>query len=101
MALLFSDLDRVLPERDEGFAKDLLESIVAEQSWGVPAVAAGWSARFKGGWRETETGQLVSQAAELSRGRRRIGMAVLTDGQPSMGYGIETVEGVAARLLGR
>ena len=101
MALLFADLDAVLPERDAIFAKDLLGSIVPEQSWGMPAVAGGWNARFKGGWRETETGQLVSQAAELSRDGRRLGMAILTDGQPSMGYGIETVEGVAARLLGR
>jgi hypothetical protein len=101
MALLFSDIDRVLPARFAGFAKNLLGSIVPEQSWGVPAVARGWSARFKGGWRGTETGQLVSQAAELRRGRRKLGIAILTDGQPSMGYGIGTVEGVAARLLGR
>jgi len=100
MALLFADLDRALPAATAGFGKELLGSIVPEQSWGVPAVAAGWTTRFKGGWRETETGQLVSQAAELSRGRRRLAMAVLTDGQPSMGYGIGTVEGVAQRLLG-
>jgi hypothetical protein len=101
MAALFFDLDRVLPGQFAEFGKGLLGSVVAEQSWGVPAVATGWRTRFKGGWRETETGQLVSQAAELSRGNERLGMAVLTDGQPSMGYGIETVEGVAARLLGR
>jgi hypothetical protein len=101
MAMLFADLERVLPDRYARFAKHLLGSIVPEQSWGVPAVARGWDVRFKGGWRETGTGQLVSQAAELRRGRRKLGMAILTDGQPSMGYGIGTVEGVAARLLGR
>ena len=101
MALLFSDLDGVLPERFAGFGKGLLGSIVPEQSWGVPAVAKGWKTRFKGGWRETRSGQLVSQAAELRRGDRSLAMAVLTDGQPSMRYGIGTVEGVASRLLGR
>ena len=101
MAAFFFDLDRVLPEQFASFGKGLLGSIVAEQSWGVPAVATGWRTRFKGGWRATETGQLVSQAAELDRGDERLGMAILTDGQPSMGYGIETVEGIGARLLGR
>ena len=101
MALLFADLDGILPQRFAGFGKDLLGSVVREQSWGVPAVAKGWKTRFKGGWRETRSGQLVSQAAELRRGDRSLAMAVLTDGQPSMGYGIVTVEGVASRLLGR
>ena len=99
MALLFSRLDRVLPARDREFAKGLLGSVVAEQSWGIPAAAKGWSARFKGGWRTTEAGQLVSQAAELRRDGRAISLAVLTDGQPSMEYGIETVEGVAERVV--
>ena len=101
MALFFSDLDGVLPERFADFGKGLLGSVVPEQSWGVPAVAKGWKTRFKGGWRGTGSGQLVSQAAELRRGNRSMAMAVLTDGQPSMGYGIGTVEGVASRLLGR
>ena len=99
MALLFSRLDRVLPARDREFAKGLLGSVVAEQSWGIPAAAEGWSARFKGGWRTTEAGQLVSQAAELRRDGRAISLAVLTDGQPSMEYGIATVEGVAERVV--
>ncbi len=101
MALMFSRLERALPPRYEKLGKDLLGSIVPEQSWGIPAVANAWNVRFKGGWRSTEAGQLVSQAAELRDGGRELAIAVLTDGQPSMEYGIETVEGVAARLLGR
>lgn len=101
MALMFSRLERALPPRYEKLGKDLLGSIVPEQSWGIPAVANAWNVRFKGGWRSTEAGQLVSQAAELRDGGRELAIAVLTDGQPSMEYGIETVEGVAARLLER
>lgn len=99
MALLFSDLDGVLPGRFASFGKGLLGSIIPEQSWGVPAVAERWKTRFKGGWRETESGQLVSQAAELRRPGTTLGLAILTDGSPSMSYGIDTLEGVAARLL--
>lgn len=101
MALMFSRLERALPPRYEELGKGLLGSVVPEQSWGIPAVADAWSVRFKGGWRSTEAGQLVSQAAELRDGGRELAIAVLSDGQPSMDYGIETVEGVAARLLGR
>lgn len=100
MALYFANLDRAFPRRYVRFAKSLLGSIIPAESWGIPAVADGWSTRFKGGWRETPSGQLVSQAAELRRPGRTMGMAILTDGSPSMTYGIDTLEGVAGRLLG-
>jgi hypothetical protein len=79
-----------------------LASVVATQSWGIPVAAgAGWGARLKGGWLPDKA--LVHQAAELRErgGPRQLSIAVLTDQQPSHGYGVETVEGVAARLLGR
>ena len=101
MALLFANLDGAMPPRFAAFGEGRLGSIDAEQSWGISRVASGWQVRFKGGWRETPSGQLVSQAAELRRGGRKLGMAILTDGQPSMGYGIGTLEGVASRLVGR
>jgi len=103
MALFFADLDRALPKRYEKFGKGLLGSVTADQSWGIPAVARplGWDVRFKGGWRPDPSGQVTNQAAELRRGGTTIAIAVLSDEGPSMGYGIETVEGIAARLLGR
>lgn len=101
MTRLFAGLDDLLPNAQAELGKGLLGSIVPDQSWGIPAATgAGWSVRFKGGWRETDLGQLVHQAAELRDGDRRLALAVLTDGQPSMGAGIETIEGVTRRLLG-
>jgi hypothetical protein len=99
----FFNMNRLLPARFRSFANHLLSHIAAYESWGIPAVARkrGWKVFFKGGWRPTGRGQLVHQVARLERGSERIAIAVMTDGDPSMGYGISTVQGVTARLLGR
>ncbi|MEZ5155676.1 MAG: serine hydrolase [Solirubrobacterales bacterium] len=101
MAAMFGRLGRVFPERYEKFGLGLLGSIVSEQAWGIPEVAGerGWSVRFKGGWRPDPGGFVVNQAAELRRGGERRAIAVLTDAQPSMAYGIETIEGITGRVL--
>lgn len=101
MARLFAGLDRVLPRRHREYGQRLLGSVIAAQSWGIPAAAADrWAVRFKGGWLPDKA--LVHQAGELRErdGVREISIAVLTDEQPSHGYGVETVRGVAGRLLG-
>ena len=99
----FFGMNRLLPRRFRAFANHLLSHIVGYESWGIPAVARkrGWKVFFKGGWRPTGRGQLVHQVARLERGRSRIAIAVMTDGDPSMGYGISTIEGVTGRLLKR
>jgi hypothetical protein len=96
-------MNRLLPDRFRRYANRLLSHIVSWQSWGIPAVARprGWKVFFKGGWRGTGRGQLVHQAARLRRSDERIAIAVLTDGSPSMGYGIQTIEGTTGRLLRR
>ena len=102
MAGFMDRLDRVLIGPDAEFAAGLLTAIVPAQRWGIPAAAPeGWRVRFEGGWRGTERGQLVHQVARLERGRREIAVTVLTDGQPTMAYGIETVREIAERLLSR
>jgi hypothetical protein len=102
MARFFGDLDRQFPRRFRDYAKGLLGSVIESQSWGIP-VAAGdrWAVRFKGGWLPDHA--LVHQAAELRErdGDRKLAIVVLTDSQPSFAYGVETVRGVAARLLSR
>jgi hypothetical protein len=102
MARFFGDLDRVLARKYREYAKGLLGSITASQSWGIPAAAGDrWAVRFKGGWLPDHA--LVHQAAELRErdGNRELAIVVLTDAQPSFTYGIETVRGVAERLLSR
>jgi hypothetical protein len=102
MARMFAGLDPLMRGPHREFALGLLGSVIPEQSWGIPAAAgARWAVRFKGGWRSTDLGQLVHQVAELRDGDRKLAIAVLTDGQPTQAYGIETVRGIAERLLPR
>lgn len=96
-ARFFYTIDKLVPTTHRRYARKLLSSIVAYQRWGIPPVASrhGLKVFFKGGWR---TG-ITHQVALLIRGDRRIALAVLTSGEPSMGYGEQTIEGIAARVL--
>ena len=100
-ARFFFEMNGLLPRRSRRYANALLSHVVGYESWGIPAVARplGWTVYFKGGWRPTGRGQLVHQVARLERGTKRVAIAVMTDGDPSMGYGIRTIEGLTRRLL--
>ncbi len=100
-AEFFFRLTSLIPPEFVGYARHLLSSIVRYESWGIPAIARprGYRAFFKGGWRTTELGQLVHQIARLEGHGRTFAIAVMTDGDPSMSYGIDTIQGVAASLL--
>jgi hypothetical protein len=100
-ARYFFEMESLIPPQFRHFARHLLSHIAGYESWGIPAIARprGWTVFFKGGWRETGRGQLVHQVARLQRDGERLAIAVMTDGDPSMGYGIETIQGVTERLL--
>ena len=100
-ARFFFEMDSLIPREFRGYARNLLSTIVGYESWGIPAVARGhrYAVFFKGGWRGTALGQLVHQVARLERPDHSFAMAVMTDGDPSMGYGIETIEGLTNVLL--
>ncbi|MDQ3609416.1 MAG: class A beta-lactamase-related serine hydrolase [Actinomycetota bacterium] len=97
LARLFVNLDELLPDRHREKAEALLAGVVPWQRWGLPAALPGRVVMFKGGWRH----DVVHQAGVVMVGQRRVGIAVLTTGNPSQAYGRATVEGVARRLLGR
>jgi beta-lactamase class A len=99
-ARLFSRIRALVPQRHRTYALGLLRRIVSYERWGIPrARPPGWRVYFKGGWFKDSDGWRVHQAARLERGGRHLAVAVLTRGNPSLGYGAATISGVTARLL--
>jgi hypothetical protein len=100
MAPFMFHLRQFIPGRHRHYAFHLLSHVVSYQRWGVPpARPAGWRVYFKGGFIPAAGGWRINQVALLRRGGRRIGLAVLTQGNPTLAYGAKTVQGVTARLL--
>jgi hypothetical protein len=101
LARFFFHLDGLIPRRFDDYARWLLSSIEASESWGIPAVARPeFRVYFKGGWLPEVEG-LVNQAARLERPGITFSLAVLSTHDPSMDYGEQTIDGVTRRLLGR
>jgi beta-lactamase class A len=99
-ARLFLRIRALLPKLHRKYALGLLRSIDSTQRWGIPPGSPpGWGIYFKGGWFPDDDGWRVHQAALLRNGQRRISIAVLTRGSPSLGYGAATISGVTSRLL--
>jgi hypothetical protein len=97
----FFEMDSLIPRQFVGYARFLLSTIAGYESWGIPAVARsfGYTVFFKAGWRPTDLGQLVHQIARLEGHGHTFSLAVMTDADPTMGYGIDTIQGVTRALL--
>jgi hypothetical protein len=99
-ARFFFALERLVPPQFYGYARELLAGIEPSQSWGVPPVARPrWHVFFKTGALPSQG--LFNEVARLERPGVTFTIAVFTDGDPSMSYGEQTIEGLAARLLAR
>jgi hypothetical protein len=101
-AHFFFEMDSLIPREFVGYARYLLSTIDPSQSWGIPVVARplGYKTFFKDGSEPTALGQLVHQVDRLEGHGHTFAIAVMTDGDPSMAYGTETIQGVARALLG-
>jgi len=98
LRLLATD-NSVLTPASRAYELGLMKKVVAGQRWGAPtgalagevvAVKNGWLPLSSGGWRVNTTG--------VGLGRRSYLIAVLSDGNPSMGYGVSTVSRVAKAI---
>jgi hypothetical protein len=99
-ARFFARIRALLPKRHRKYAMGLLRRIVSYERWGIPPGApGGWALYFKGGWFRDDDGWRVHQAALLRQGDRRLAIAVLTRGSPTLEYGAATITGVTSRLL--
>jgi len=100
-AVFMRALRRHVPARHWDFARRQLRRIIPKHRWGIADVdlPPGWKLHFKGGWGKRRLGGIEHQVALLQKGKRRIGVAILTEGNPSRRYGRRTLEGVARRLF--
>jgi hypothetical protein len=100
-ARFFFEMDSLIPHEFVGYARYLLSTIAGYESWGIPAIARpkGYNVFWKAGWRPSPDIYLVHQIARLEGHHRTFSMAVMTDGDPDMGYGIDSIQGTTSALL--
>lgn len=101
-AKFFFEMDSLIPREFVGYARNLLSHIASYEAWGIPTIARplGYTVFFKGGWRPSPDTYLVHQIARLEKGGHRFSIAIMTDGDSGMGYGIDTIQGTTQALLG-
>jgi beta-lactamase class A len=95
---LLTSSNTVLTPSSRAFEVGLMARVIASQRWGVPAgapaavtvhVKNGWLPRATRGWRIHSIGWFNG-----SDGRNYM-IVVLTDNNPTMGYGVTTIERIA------
>ncbi len=92
----------VFNEADRGYGLSLMEHIEADQGWGVTGgVPAGTIVALKNGWVPIPPTNLwqVDSIGWISGHGRNYVLAVLTEGNPSEAYGIETIQTIAAKVF--
>jgi beta-lactamase class A len=93
----------VLSPASRSYVLSLMAQVVVGQRWGTPAgVGAGVTVHVKNGWLPFPTGAnwRINSLGTFAGPGTAYQMDLLTSGNPSMGYGIGTIEG-AARVINR
>lgn len=94
---LLLNKNSVLDTASRNYALSLMAQVIASQRWGVPAgaptrltvhVKNGWLPRSTHGWRVHSIGSFTGRGGGYS-------IVVLTQDNPTMTYGIRTIEAIA------
>jgi beta-lactamase class A len=89
----------VLVPRMCDYALSMMRSVVSSQRWGISAgVPAGSSVAIKNGWYPASSGWGINSIGFVTNGRKRYAIAIYTSNDPSMGYGIQTIQQIASRI---
>jgi len=92
----------VLDKNDQKYALHLLENVTPSQRWGVSGgVPAGVTVALKNGWLPLNSGNSnwqVNSIGWVSGNGRNYLMAVLSTGNPSEQYGIDTLDHLGAMV---
>ncbi|GAA2118501.1 serine hydrolase [Actinomadura alba] len=93
----FTRRNPVLTDRSREYGLTLMNAVVPSQRWGVPAGApAGVTVYVKNGWLPRSThGWRVHSIGGFDDGGLGYRIVVLTHDNPSMAYGVKTIELVA------
>ncbi len=95
---LLTSSNSVLDAASRGYELNLMARVIPSQRWGVPAgTPAGVTVHVKNGWLPRPTyGWRINSIGCFSGHGRDYMIAVLTENNPTMAYGVRTVENVAA-----
>ncbi len=94
---LLTSSNAVLNAASRAYARNLMARVIASQRWGVPAgTPAGVTVHVKNGWLPRPThGWRIHSIGSFSGHGRYYMIAVLTQDNPTMAYGVRTIENVA------
>ena len=90
----------VLTTAARDYELSLMANVVSYERWGVPAGApAGFKVHVKNGWAPLDAPFWnVNSIGCFTHGKKAYSIVVLTAGNPSMAYGITTIENVAIKV---
>jgi Beta-lactamase enzyme family len=95
---VFALPNHVLDDAQRSFAIGLMQHVEPDQAWGVSSgVPAGVAVTLKDGWLPLsgDSDWSINSVGWVDGGGRDYLIAVLTSGNPSMDYGIETIQAIS------
>ncbi|MFF9430085.1 serine hydrolase [Streptomyces sp. NPDC014746] len=97
---LITGRNSVLTDNSRAYITKLMGRVVSAQKWGTPAGAPSTvSIQVKNGWLQRATrGWRVHSVGTFKGGGHDYTMTVLTDGNSSMNYGVNTIQAVARAI---
>jgi hypothetical protein len=94
--------DPLLSAAERSYALSLMEHVTPDQAWGVSAgVPAGVTVALKNGWlplNDASTDWQVNSVGWVSGGGRDYLVSVLSTGNPTEQYGIDTISGLSSLI---
>ena len=94
----FAYPNHILSDADRGRGLSLMENVTPVQRWGVSGgVPPGVTVALKNGWSPLNGHGWITNSIGFVQGQgRNYVIAVLTEDNPSMAYGIDTIQGLAS-----
>ncbi|HWF49632.1 MAG TPA: serine hydrolase [Solirubrobacteraceae bacterium] len=91
--------NRVLLTSSRVFEYELMRNVISSERWGVSGgVPFGAVVALKNGWLPFGAGWHVNSIGRITGFGRRYLLAVMTDSDPTEGYGIDTIEHISAAV---